>query len=346
MEHIDAKVLNAFFDEVVDIRKITEGMINQTYCAVTNAGDFLLQKINTQIFRDVKALQRNYEKISNELLQQKSFVLPAVISTKSGSAFYSDDSEYWRCFEFYADTYSPSSIENINQTKILAEAFANFSTALSGLKELDVIIPHFHDVDFRMKEYETALKNASPERMQRAEDLVKAVARSLEVPALFLHFQNNPDVFRSHILHHDCKISNILFSRKDNRVVCPVDIDTTMPGYFFSDLGDMIRSLGSNMKEDDPDFSEMHLLTDRINALIDTYTNVVKQHFTAEEVRFLSYSGHMLSYMQCVRFLTDFLNGDQYYSVKYPMHNLIRAQNQWQLYSLLNKKMPLSAVNF
>jgi len=122
-------------------------------------------------------------------------------------------------------------------------------------------------------------------------------------------------------------------------------MDTTMPGYFFSDLGDMIRSMGSNLDEDDVAIENMKIDLPIIEAFEKGYTQTVHLFFTGEEMRLLRFSGHLLAFMQTLRFLTDYLEGNRYYRISYPEHNLHRTQNQWRLFQLLQEWRPFPPNN-
>ena len=132
-------------------------------------------------------------------------------------------------------------------------------------------------------------------------------------------------------MHHDAKISNILFSEETGQVICPVDLDTCMPGYFFSDLGDMIRSMACSEDESSSNFSEINIRKDFYESIVDGYMEVMQKLLTDSEKKFIHYSGLLMTYMQALRFLSDYLNGDMYYRTTYTEQNFDRAKNQLTL---------------
>ena len=128
--------------------------------------------------------------------------------------------------------------------------------------------------------------------------------------------------------HPDCKISNILFNKLTNEVICPVDMDTTMPGKFFSDIGDMIRTMTCSVDENSTEWEFIKVRPSFYEAIMEGYLLGAGEIFTSEEKKNMHYSGLILTYMQSIRFVTDFINGDIYYRINYPEQNLNRALNQ------------------
>jgi thiamine kinase-like enzyme len=130
------------------------------------------------------------------------------------------------------------------------------------------------------------------------------------------------------VMHHDAKIANILFSKKTGDVICPVDFDTVMPGYFFSDLGDMIRSMACSLDETSTDFENLTIRKEFYKAIVEGYLSVMKNQFTVSENKYIHYAGLLMIYMQALRYMTDYLNGDIYYKTNYAEQNFDRAKNQ------------------
>ena len=135
------------------------------------------------------------------------------------------------------------------------------------------------------------------------------------------------------VIHHDTKISNILFDDQQNGL-CVIDLDTVMPGYYLSDVGDMMRTYLSPANEEEADFSKIHIRENFFSAVCKGYLSEMGNVLSETEKKYFIFSGELMIYMQAIRFLTDFLNNDVYYGTKYPGHNLNRARNQ---FTLLNK---------
>jgi Ser/Thr protein kinase RdoA (MazF antagonist) len=134
--------------------------------------------------------------------------------------------------------------------------------------------------------------------------------------------------YPTRIMHHDCKISNILFENGTGAVICPVDLDTVMPGKYFSDIGDMIRTMACTEEENSKAWELIDVKKDNYTAIINGYLEGMRDNLTASELKHIHKPGLLLTYMQCIRFVTDFLNNDIYYRTTYPEQNLNRALNQ------------------
>jgi hypothetical protein len=338
MVTIDQEILSAFDLIPVNIEPVTEGLINAGFKITTDDRIWFLQKINTQIFTSPATVQHNYELIAAELQHKKSFKLPSIKKTIAGEHYLQFHNESWRCFEFYDHCYSRSLITSEKDAYTIGSCFGKLTADLGGLDEekIKITIPHFHDLHFRYSNFLKSIHHAKPERLQKTKNIIAGIQENNWPLKLYERMTMETENFGRHIMHHDCKLSNILFSRETGEVVCPVDMDTTMPGYFFSDLGDMIRSLGNNLDEDDADIQKMKLETGLIESVEKGYESAVSSFFTKEEIKFLPYSGHLLAFMQTLRFVTDYLQDDIYYKINYPEHNLHRSRNQWRLFELLS----------
>jgi Ser/Thr protein kinase RdoA (MazF antagonist) len=149
--------------------------------------------------------------------------------------------------------------------------------------------------------------------------------------------KSNP-AFKLRVTHHDTKISNVLFDANDNGL-CVIDLDTVMPGYFISDVGDMLRTYLSPVSEEEADLSKIDIREDYFEAILKGYLSEMKDELSTEELSHFLYAGKFMIFMQATRFLTDYLLNDIYYGAKYEDHNLVRANNQIALLkSLLSKK--------
>jgi Ser/Thr protein kinase RdoA (MazF antagonist) len=167
--------------------------------------------------------------------------------------------------------------------------------------------------------------------------LVEELLKRERYKHFYEQIAESPDSFPLRVMHHDAKIANVLFSKKTGKVICPVDFDTVMPGYFFSDTGDMIRSMACSQDENSNDFDNLHIRADFYKAIIEGYLGIKNQFLTKEEKKNIHYTGLLMIYMQALRYMTDFLNGDIYYRITYPDQNLDRAKNQLNLLQRLEE---------
>ncbi|HEX8332181.1 MAG TPA: phosphotransferase [Segetibacter sp.] len=318
---------------------IKQGLIHNTFRATDDTYDILLQKINDHIFKNVLALQQNYLTIYNHFQQKTSaFKLPELITTKNQELLLQkDDGEIWRAFSFISNSFTYESITDTQQAFEAAQCYGKLTAQLTDLpfSAIEKTIPHFHDISYRFNEFTEALGKANNSNKILASNQIETIIQYSFITDFYQFITYQPHLFRQYILHHDCKISNILFDKKTNEIICPVDLDTTMSGYFFSDLGDMIRSVGNNLPEDSKDLEQMKVNKEIIEAVEKGYSSAMATYLTPDENKWLPYSGHILTYMQALRFLTDFLNGSIYYKINYPLHNLDRTNNQLRFLQLL-----------
>jgi len=173
--------------------------------------------------------------------------------------------------------------------------------------------------------------------------LIKSLVAHADIVTEYDNIVANPE-FRLRVTHHDTKISNVLFDKK-GRGICIIDLDTVMPGYFISDVGDMMRTYLSPVSEEETDFEKIRVRDEFYTAIVQGYYNEMKDELTKTEKKYFFYAGEFIIYMQAIRFLTDYLNDDIYYGAKYPTHNLMRAKNQSILLEqLLKKKEQLQSI--
>ena len=182
-------------------------------------------------------------------------------------------------------------------------------------------------MSFRYQQFEQALKQANPERLFKAAVLIEEVKKREKYKNFYEHITRSPQ-FPKRVMHHDAKIANVLFDKKSGRVICAIDFDTTMPGYFFSDLGDMIRSMACSNDEHSTDFEHLHIRKDFYKAIVSGYLEVMSDYLTPEEKKYIHSAGLIMIYMQAVRFIADYLNNDIYYQIGYAEQNVDRGTNQ------------------
>lgn len=325
-----------------EINPLGNGLINHTYKITDHLRhiNIVLQVVNTAVFQQPEDIQHNYLIVRNYLAQTGSTIaLPRPLLTAKGEMGYTDDeNRFWRGFEFIENTYSPDLADNTQLAYTAARCFGQFTHELNGsnIHLLREILPRFHDLGYRFEQFEEAIRNAVPDRKIRAEALVDGLLKKAYILSFFNSILQNPD-YRIRVMHHDTKVSNILFNRDSNEVVCPVDMDTVMPGRFYSDIGDMIRTMTCSVDENSTDFNAIHIRKEYYKAILNGYLHEMAHSFTAEEMRHIHYSGLIMIYQQALRFMTDFLKGDVYYRTRYPDHNLDRARNQFCLLESLEQ---------
>jgi Ser/Thr protein kinase RdoA (MazF antagonist) len=317
---------------------LASGLINSSYkVSSTNGNAYFLQRINTNVFKNPLEVQHNYVLIQHHLAVAGGMELPKLIKTASGGLLYDKDGEVWRCFEFLNNTYSPQVIETPQKAYEVARCFGSFTAVLQSFDyhQLAVILPHFHDLHLRYEQFKEALKTAPEHRKAEVKELIERMEKYVPLVHWFTAISSNKAAFPLHIMHHDCKIANILFDRGTDAIRCPIDLDTTQPGLFFSDIGDMIRTTVPNVHEDHTNLEELTIRPAFFDAITAGYMDAMAPYLTKEERDNLQYAGSVMIYMQALRFLTDHLQGNVYYKTSYPQQNKDRTANQLLLLDLM-----------
>ncbi|MEO5684553.1 MAG: phosphotransferase [Chitinophagaceae bacterium] len=308
------------------------GLINRTYKVdFTDSHPIVLQCINQSTFPQPENIINNYRLIQDYAVKTGGNKISSLLPTSHGKYYWIDaEGNFWRATEFIGNSYASAIPENTGQVFTAAKSFAAFTQSLNGLKaeELAIIIPNFHNLAFRYKQFEDTVKKAHISRLLKSTHVISEIRDRITLVDFYNEIENNESDYPTRIMHHDCKISNILFDASTRAVICPVDLDTVMPGKYFSDIGDMIRTMACTEEENSTAWELIDVKADYYTAIINGYTEGMGKDLTAAEKQHIHQPGLLLTYMQCLRFVTDFLNNDIYYKTTYPEQNLNRALNQ------------------
>lgn len=316
------------------------GLINDTYRVETSSGNtYVVQRINTAIFKNPDSLQSNLLKISahmRKLLSEsgatdidRKVLTPVLLKAGGTYAISPIDDSVWRMTEFIPGSHSEENLTP-EMARLTGEAFGDFHSYFSHPEtpELEETIPNFHNIAFRISQLKEAAAADSAQRLQWVADIVDYLL-SREEEMLMANRMHAAGTLPKRIAHCDTKVNNILFD-ENNQILCVIDLDTTMPGFVMSDFGDFIRTAGNTGAEDDEDLSRVGVNMEIFRNFAEGYLKSAK-FLTKEEKETLPFGAKLLTYMQTVRFLTDYLNGDTYYKIAYPEHNLVRTRAQLKL---------------
>lgn len=333
-------------EKSVSVTSFGNGLINNTWM-VENGNDYILQRINSNVFKEPEAIASNIDcigKYLSEVHPGYKFTMP--VNLLNGSTLLcKNDEGYFRMFAFVEGSHSKDVVQTPAQAYEAAQQFGRFTALLNGfdVNKLKITIPDFHNLHLRHQQFQQALTNGNKERIMEAGALINNLLSYRNIVAQYENIINSDD-FKLRVTHHDTKISNVLFDSNDNGL-CVIDLDTVMPGYFISDVGDMMRTYLSPVSEEEKDYSKIEVRDDFYKAVVTGYYNEMKDVLTETEKQYFFYSGTFMIYMQALRFLTDYLNNDIYYGEKYPGHNFVRAGNQAVLLQrLLEKKRQLENI--
>jgi Ser/Thr protein kinase RdoA (MazF antagonist) len=197
------------------------------------------------------------------------------------------------------------------------------------VEKLAETIPRFHDMDYRLAQFESAILQASDERLELAKSSIETVNRN-KTEIRILQELKNKGKLPLRATHNDTKLSNALFDKKGNGLAV-IDLDTLMPGLVHYDFGDSVRTICSSAEEDESDISKVHFLPENFKAFVSGFLQACMSILTKEEIENLPLAAKYMVFIMGLRFLTDYLNNDIYFKTKYPKHNLVRVQNQFAL---------------
>ena len=317
------------------------GHINDTYLVkVDEDVEYILQRINGNVFKDIPKLVRNKElvcgHIRNRLIRHKvSDITRKYITyfyTDKGNAYYKDYAgNYWTLSLFIKGSKSYDVIPDSQIAYQVGIGFGEFENRISDFdsKLLIETIPLFHNVPRRQRELKEALAKAEPDRIEASKELLEYL-KKFDNEMLELQRMKDEGILPLRVTHNDTKANNLLFDHNDHPL-CVIDLDTVMPGIVHYDFGDAIRSSCNTAGEENRNLDEVHFNMNYFEAFTAGFMEKAKHLFTLKEKKTLAQGCTLMTYLQAVRFLTDYLDGDHYYPITYPEHNLQRAKVQVRL---------------
>ena len=326
---------------IENIEPLGNGLINDTYkIMVQGQPKYVLQRINNAVFTDVDMLQNNIEAVTGHI--RKKYEIQGVkdigrrvlhfLTADTGKTYVFEDGKFWRVMDFIADSYTYEAVTP-GYAYYAGRSFGDFESLLTDLEApIGEIIPDFHNIEFRLRQLEDAVAEDRVGQMREVEvqDFVTKIRKAADRMCLGERLYREGKLPKR-ICHCDTKVNNMLFD-KDGNVLCVIDLDTVMPSFVFSDFGDFLRSAANTGKEDDPDLDNIHFNMEIFEAFAKGYLEGTKSFLLPIEKENLPYAATLFPYMQAVRFLTDYINGNTYYKIQYPTHNLVRTRAQWKLY--------------
>lgn len=334
--------------EVKKISPLTSGLINKTYLVQTlddSASDYILQCINHQVFTDVDMLQHNIEVVTAHIrkkLEEKQTKdidrkVLRFLKSDTGKTYYFDGKEYWRMCVFIPSSRTLDAVTP-ESSYLVGLKFGEFEAMLTDLPEqLGETILDFHNMEYRLQQLREAVQKDTVGRMEKVRQLVDDIERDAEEMCCAERLFREGKLPKR-ICHCDTKVSNMLFDDR-GEVLCVIDLDTVMPSFVFSDFGDFLRSAANTASEDEPDLDKVRFNINIFKHFAQGYIESARHFLTHLEIELLPYAVTLFPYMQAVRFLTDYINGDTYYVVKYAEHNYVRTLAQYKLYKETKRNM-------
>lgn len=329
-----------FEGDIKEIRPLGEGLINDTFFVETegNNPDYILQRKNKNIFNDVPAMMDNIHKVTLHLkkkiiesggdpLREAMTITPTV----DGKLYYKDEQgEYWAACLFIDNTISYNEADSPELASQGGKGIGKFQAMLADMKEpLADILPGFHNMKFRFAQWDDVLRKDTVGRKASVQKEIEWIeSRRDEMLTLWMKFESAEIPVR--ITHNDTKINNILFDKQGN-VLCVIDLDTVLSSMCLNDYGDAIRSYTNAGKEDDENLDNVYMKMDIFEGYTEGYLSETISFLTPTEIDNLAFSAKYITFEQVLRFLMDYIDGDNYYRVKDEKHNLVRTHAQYKL---------------
>lgn len=333
---------------IEDVQPLGNGLINDTYKILVNGiPKYVLQRINNTVFTDVDMLQSNIEAVTNHIRQkyERQRIVDLnrrvlhFLKADTGKTYIVEDGQYWRVMDFIEDSFTYDAVTP-DYAYFAGKSFGDFESLLTDLEApIGEIIPNFHNIEFRLKQMEDAIAEDRVGQMREVEvqkfvEQIRAAADRMCLGERLYREGKLP----KRICHCDTKVNNMLFDSEGN-VLCVIDLDTVMPSFVFSDYGDFLRSAANTGAEDDPDLNNINFDMEIFEAFTEGYLESTKSFLLPVERENLPYAATLFPYMQAVRFLTDYINGNTYYKISYAHHNLVRTRAQWRLFEEAEKSL-------
>ena len=334
--------------DILEIKPLGNGLINDTLLVRTDGpDDYVLQRINNAIFRDVELLQHNIDCATAHIRRKLAGdpdidrkVLTFLPCRETGKSYWYDGKAFWRVSVFIRDAFTYELVDP-KYSYFAGKAFGHFEAMLSDIPDkLGETIPDFHNMELRARQLHEAVQADAAGRM--AEPEVRAILADLlphEEEMCKAERMYREGILPKRICHCDTKVNNMLFDA-DGNILCVIDLDTLMPSFVFSDYGDFLRTAANAVAEDDPHVDRVRFRMDIFEAFTRGYLESARVFLTPVERDNLPYAACLFPYMQAVRFFTDYINGDTYYKIKYPEHNLVRTRNQVALFHAAMDQVP------
>ena len=334
----------AFEGDYYDAVEMTSGNINNTYRLEYRVNGesvfYTLQHINRYVFKNPQMVMENIERVTEHLrasyiaedIDPTRHVLHLIPTVDGKNLFIDAEGNYWRAYYFISNATPYDAPEKPVHLFETGRAFGEFQKRLydfpTGL--LHDTIPDFHNTTKRFYTFVASVAEDKAHRVRELED---------EIEFMFEHRRMMNGIVRRlengelplRVTHNDTKINNVLIDDATDKAICVIDLDTVMPGSSLYDFGDAVRFCASTAAEDEADTSRIHLDLERYRLFTEGFLSEVNGFLQPEEIRLLPLGVQVLTCELAMRFLTDYIDGDLYFKLRYPKHNLVRARAQMAL---------------
>ena len=339
MNRLAVQVCKQFTNASIrEISALGNGLINDTYLVKTEAETFVLQRINTQVFPEPGLVMENMMILNQHIQQLNSgeikLIIPEVIRPINQGCYIIDqENNYWRALAFIGDTVSKESISNQHEAEQVGFALAHFHRLLCDIdsNSFHDTLPGFHITPTYFQYYQQIEKQKGSSfkgiKVQSARIFIDDFQSKINV----LEDARQEGLLIERIIHGDPKLNNFLFDKQTHKIISLIDLDTVKPGLVHYDIADCLRSCCHNKQTNTFDLK-------KCAAILNSYLKEAGMFFTRYDYQFLYPAIQLIPFELGLRFFTDFLQGNQYFKVDFPEHNLDRAVAQFELCSSIRKQ--------
>ncbi len=328
------------------VEPLGEGFINDTFVVKAESGTrYILQRKNSSIFTDVPSMMDNIVKVTNHLKEKivKAGGDPdreamTIVPTQDGKLYFENEDGYWAVCLFIEDTIAYNRVDSPEIAAAGGKGIGKFQSMLADFTTpLVDILPGFHQMGFRFKQWDEAIANDVAGRVKSVEKEIAWVEARREA---ILNVWNKVESgeIPTRVTHNDTKVNNILFTPK-GEVLCVIDLDTVLSATILNDFGDCIRTYTNTGAEDDENLDNVTMSIEMFEGLAKGYLSETSSFLTQSELDNLAFSGAYITTEQVLRFLMDYINGDTYYKIKSPEHNLVRTRAQIKLVESIESQL-------
>ena len=331
--------------KIASINALGEGFINDTYVVKTegDAPDYILQRKNHVVFPDVPGMMDNILAVTEHIKRKVADPMRetlTVIPTKEGKLYAKEGENFWAVCLFIPDTVTYDRADKPELAYQGGVGIGRFQALLADFdKPLNETIKGFHNIRWRFQQWDATIASDPAGRVKDLQEEIGWVESRRKEMLDFWSLVENGTI-PTHVTHNDTKISNILFDKPTGNVLCAIDLDTVMSSTSLNDFGDAIRSYTNTGAEDDKCLDNVEMSLDMFRAYAEGYLSEQLPTMSESELEWLAFAGRYITFEQVLRFLMDYIDGDKYYKIAYPDHNLVRTRAQYKLLQSMERQYP------
>ncbi|MBQ0025347.1 MAG: aminoglycoside phosphotransferase family protein [Bacteroidales bacterium] len=327
--------------EVSEISPLGEGFINDTFIIKDSSGPrYILQRKNHIVFPDVPGMMDNIAKVTGHI-RSKGGVTLKVAESGNGKLFWQDEEgNYWAVCEYIGNSVCYDKADSVSLARKGGEGLGIFHRMVSDFDQpLVEVIKGFHNIRHRFNQWDESVRRDAAGRVASlSEEISWIESRRSRMLSFWSEYESG--LIPTRVIHGDTKLSNFLFDAKTGDCLCAIDLDTMMSSTVLCDTGDALRAYTNTGAEDDKDTGKVSMSMDYFKAYIGGYLSEMKDYLSPSEIKYLAFSGVYITFEQVLRFLMDYIDGDTYYKIAYPQHNLVRTRAQYALLCSMENQLP------